>query len=65
MKKDKGSRRERVLRKLRHDMQRDKANPQRVAKWLRLVESKKKLFALEDEIDKLTAQLQGKATKNN
>jgi hypothetical protein len=41
-------------------MDKDKANPQRCSKWLKLMESKKMLFALEDEIDKLTTQLKSK-----
>jgi hypothetical protein len=56
-KKDKEKRRDIILKKLRRDMQKDKANPQMVSKWLKLMESKKKLFLLEDEIDKLTKQL--------
>jgi len=55
--KDKKERRKTALRKLRHDMSKDKASPQRLSKWLKMVESKKTLFALEDEIDKLARQL--------
>ncbi len=55
--KDKKERRKTVLRKLRHDMSKDKASPQRLSKWLKMVESKKTLFTLEDEIDKLARQL--------
>jgi len=55
--KDKKERRKTVLRKLRHDMSKDKASPQRLSKWLKIMESKKTLFTLEDEIDKLTRQL--------
>ena len=55
--KDKKERRKTVLRKLRHDMDKDKANPHRLSKWLKIMESKKTLFTLEDEIDKLTRQL--------
>ena len=58
--KDKKERRKTVLRKLRHDMSKDKASPQRLSKWLKMVESKKTLFTLEDEIDKLTRQLKSK-----
>jgi hypothetical protein len=58
--KAKRTHREKVLRKLRLEMSKDKANPSRMGKWLKLMESKKKLFGLEDEIDKLTRQLQGK-----
>lgn len=55
--KDKKERRKTVLRKLRHDMDKDKANSQRLSKWLKIMESKKTLFTLEDEIDKLMRQL--------
>ena len=55
--KDKKERRKTVLRKLRHDMSKDKASPQRLSKWLKIMESKKTLFTLEDEIDRLTRQL--------
>jgi hypothetical protein len=55
--KNKAQRRKTVLKKLRHDMDKDKANPQRFSKWLKIMDSKKTLFALEDEIDKLTSQL--------
>jgi hypothetical protein len=55
--KDKKQRRKTVLRKLRHDMNKDKANTQRFSTWLKIMESKKTLFSLEDEIDRLTRQL--------
>ena len=58
--KDKKERRKTILRKLRHDMDKDKANSQRLSKWLKIMESKKTLFTLEDEIDKLTRQLRSK-----
>jgi hypothetical protein len=58
--KNKDQRRKTVLKKLRHDMEKDKANPQRFSKWLKIMESKKTLFTLEDEIDKLTSQLKDK-----
>lgn len=60
MKRDKDFRRKRALRKLRFDMGKDKADPSRVAKWLKLVESKKRLFALEDEIDRINRQLKNR-----
>ena len=41
-------------------MDKDKANSQRLSKWLKIMESKKTLFTLEDEIDKLTRQLRSK-----
>lgn len=46
-------RRKTILKKLKHDIAKDKANPDRISKWLTVMESKKRLFALEDEIDKL------------
>lgn len=56
--------REKNLRALRLRMERDKASPSRISKWLKLMESKKKLFSLEDEIDRLSRELQSsKATK--
>jgi len=58
--KDKKERRKTILRKLRHDMDKDKADSQRLSKWLKIMESKKTLFTLEDEIDKLTRQLRSK-----
>jgi hypothetical protein len=41
-------------------MNKDKANPQRLSKWFNIMDSKKKLFALEDEIDRMTKELKGK-----
>ena len=58
--KSKEQRRKTVLKKLQHDMEKDKANPHRMSKWLKVMESKKMLFALEDEINKLTTQLKSK-----
>ncbi len=58
--KSKDARRKVILKKLEHEMKKDKANPQRVSNWLKVVESKRKVFALEDEIDKIT-----KALKSN
>ncbi len=55
--KSKEQRRKTILKKLQHDMKKDEADPQRLAKWLKVVESKRKVFALEDEIDKLTKSL--------
>ncbi|MFA5068612.1 MAG: hypothetical protein WC300_03650 [Candidatus Omnitrophota bacterium] len=46
-----------ILKKLRHDMEKDKADPHRLSKWLKITESKKMLFTLEDEIDRLTEEL--------
>lgn len=57
VKKDKKSIRDKALRKIRMDMQKDKTDPSRVSKWLKLMESKKRVFALEDEIDKITQRL--------
>lgn len=50
--------REKKLRALRLKMAKDKADPSKISKWLKLMECKKKLFALEDEIDRLTRKLQ-------
>jgi len=58
MVKNKNLRRKAILKKLQKDMEKDRANPQKVSKWLKLVETKKRLFSLEDEMDKLTKQLQ-------
>ena len=58
--KSRKQRRKTVLKKLQHDMEKDKANPHRMSKWLKVMESKKMLFALEDEINKLTTQLKNK-----
>jgi hypothetical protein len=58
--KKKLDKRKTVIKKLKHDMEKDKANPQRLSKWFMLMESKKKLFALEDEIDRLTSELKPK-----
>jgi len=55
--KSKSARRKIIMKKLQHDMKKDKANPQRLSKWLKVVESKRKVFTLEDEIDKLTKAL--------
>jgi len=41
-------------------MKKDKANPQRVSNWLKVMESKRKVFTLEDEIDKITRALKSK-----
>lgn len=62
MKIKKRSSREKALRLLRFKMARDKTNPSRLSKWFKLMESKKKLFALEDEIDRLTRELQDRKT---
>lgn len=52
--------REKILRALRLEMARDKTCPSKISKWLKLMECKKKLFSLEDEIDRITHQLQNK-----
>ena len=49
--------RDKSLEKIRRMMEKEKANPDRVSKWLKVMEYKKKLFALEDQIDKMTKQL--------
>ncbi|NQT95854.1 MAG: hypothetical protein HQ572_05330 [Candidatus Omnitrophica bacterium] len=58
MVKNENLRRKAILKKLQKDMEKDRANPQKVSKWLKLVETKKRLFSLEYEMDKLTKQLQ-------
>jgi hypothetical protein len=55
--KKKQERRKTILKKLKHDIAKDKANPERFSKWLNVIESKKRLFALEDQIDKLMDEL--------
>jgi uncharacterized small protein (DUF1192 family) len=55
--KSRKERRKTILKKLKHDIAKDKANPDRISKWLMVMESKKRLFALEDEIDKLMSEL--------
>jgi hypothetical protein len=55
--KSRKERRKTILKKLKHDIAKDKANPDRISKWLMVMESKKRLFALEDEIDKLMRDL--------
>jgi hypothetical protein len=55
--KSRKERRKTILKKLKHDLAKDKANPDRISKWLMVMESKKRLFALEDEIDKLMSEL--------
>lgn len=52
--------RKKILRALRLEMARDKVCPSKISKWLKLMECKKKLFSLEDEIDRITRQLQNK-----
>ncbi|MDD5504074.1 MAG: hypothetical protein PHV77_02025 [Candidatus Omnitrophica bacterium] len=58
--KDKKEKRRIILKKLQHDMEKDKAKPHRLSKWLKVMESKKMLFALEDEIDRLIKELESK-----
>ncbi len=58
--KSKDARRKTIIKKIEHEMKKDKANPQRLSNWLKVVESKRKVFALEDEIDKLTKTLKSK-----
>ena len=60
MKKGRDVSRKRTLKKLRLDIQRDKADPKKLSKWLKVMECKKQIFALEDRMDKLT-----KSLKNN
>lgn len=60
MKIRKKTNREKSLHALRLRMEKDKASPSRISKWLKLMESKKKLFLLEDEIDRISRELQEK-----
>jgi len=61
MAKDKALHRRAIIKKLERDMKKDTANPQKVSKWLKVVETKKRLFVLEDQIDKLLKQLKDKS----
>jgi len=58
--KSKDNRRKTIIKKLQHEMKKDRTCPQRLAKWLKVIESKKKVFDLEDEIDRITTTLRGK-----
>ena len=57
--------RDKVLQRMNARMQRDKSAPLKVSKWLKLMDCKKQLFALEDEIDKITRELQARSPKDN
>ena len=59
----KNSNRKMTLRMLRLAMLKDRADPEKLSKWFKLMECKKKIFALEDEINKITKQLQNRALK--
>jgi len=65
VKVNKKNRRVHMLRKLRSDMKKDESDPSRLSKWLKLMESKKQLFTLEDEIDKLTKALRSSKGKKS
>ncbi len=65
MKKGRDISRKRALKKLRLDIQRDKADPKKVSKWLKVMECKKQIFALEDRMDKLTKSLNDKNSKTS
>ncbi|MFH1868095.1 MAG: hypothetical protein ABH843_03900 [Candidatus Omnitrophota bacterium] len=58
---DKSNTRKKTLRRLRLAMFKDRADPEKLGKWFKLMESKKKIFALEDEINKLTKQLKSRS----
>ena len=60
---DKGYRRQKTLRRLRLAMARDNADPAKLSKWFKLMECKKKLFTLEDEINRITKELKNKSAK--
>jgi len=57
------SKREKALKAIKESMGKDKADPSRLSKWLKLMDCKKQLFSLEDQIDKLTRQLHEKKSK--
>ena len=65
MKKGRDVSRKRTLKKLRLDIQRDKADPKKLSKWLKVMESKKQIFALEDRMDRLTKSLKGNDSKTS
>ena len=65
MKKGRDVSRKRTLKKLRLDIQRDKADPKKLSKWLKVMECKKQIFALEDRMDKLTKSLKGNDSKTS
>ena len=65
MKKGRDISRKRTLKKLRLDIQRDKADPKKLSKWLKVMECKKQIFALEDRMDKLTKSLKGNDSKTS
>jgi len=65
LKKGKDISRKRALRKLQLDMQRDKADPKKLSKWLKVMECKKQIFSLEDRMDKLTKSLENKDSKSS
>lgn len=46
-----------TLRRLRLAMAKDKADPEKLSKWFKVMECKKKIFSLEDEINKITRKL--------
>ena len=65
MKKGRDISRKRTLKKLRLDIQRDKADPKKLSKWLKVMECKKQIFALEDRMDRLTKSLKGNDSKTS
>jgi len=65
LKKGRDVSRKRALKKLRLDIQRDKADPKKLSKWLKVMECKKQIFALEDRMDKLTRSLKGNDSKTS
>lgn len=58
--RSKKERRKTVIKKLQREMEKDKTCPQRLSKWLKVIESKRKVFDLEDEIDKITKALRNR-----
>jgi hypothetical protein len=55
--------RKRALRMLRLSMTKDKADPEKLAKWFKVMDCKKKIFALEDEINRITSQIHSSTAK--
>jgi len=65
LKKGRDVSRKRTLKKLRLDIQRDKADPKKLSKWLKVMECKKQIFTLEDRMDRLTKSLKGNDSKTS
>ena len=55
--------RKKILLKMQKEMKKDKKDPSQIASWLKIMDCKKKLFSLEDEIDNIADELKRKKTK--